>query len=137
MPKIQVLSQTDVRSWNAINVAQAVISAQIIGAYIHDVTTDTGYVESDESNRHPFPVDIPYGHVIYSNISTRNTGDVTLNMRVTIELYDPDGILRASKIGSIYTVNPGIALTSPQIPNTMLDKVGTWVLHGILEAELA
>lgn len=135
--KVGTLTQVDERSWNAIEVAAPDIAAQIVGAYLHDVTTDTGYVESDPSDRHPFPVDIPHGHIIYANILTDNIGDVALKMRVLIELIDPDGIVRHSLWTGTFTVSPGGSMASRSIPHTELDRAGTWVLRGVIEGEPA
>ena len=134
---VTLISDLDERSWNAISVEAAPIEATIIGAYIHDVTTNTGYVESDQSNRHPFPITLPLGHVIYGNISTKNTGLAPVRMRVLIELIDPDGIVRHSIWTSFNTVNPGVSMASAQVPQTTLNKLGTWILHGVIEGEPA
>lgn len=112
------------------------MNAQFTGAYLHDVTTDTGYVESDLSGRHPFPVSIPYGHTVYGNLLARNVGDTPVKMRILAEVIDPDGVIRHSLWTSISTVNPEVFMASAQFPHTMLDKAATWVLRGVIEDDL-
>jgi hypothetical protein len=125
----------DERTHNAIYISEPAIDGWIYGAVVYDETTGEDFIYSEKSGRNPFPVQIPYGHLISVSVSAENTGDSPQKMKLTVELVDPDGLVRADKSQS-GTLSPGTVMTSRRTPNLMPDKFGTWLIHAILEAEL-
>lgn len=124
----------DEQSWNAISVEAAEVAGEIFGVNIFDYTT----VESFGSLQFPI-LSIPLGHTVYAGAGGRNTGNADLIMTLTIQLMDPDGIVRSE---AVYTPDRIIVPADYFFENTSdskvtLDKAGTWVLYIKLEAELA
>ncbi len=130
--KVAALTQVDERSWNAISVEAAEVAGEITGASVQDWTDQKQWWDDY------FPVNIPFGHDVYVRVSFKNTGNVDVNFRVTIQVIDPDGIVATERV---YVPAP-----PPFVPGEgstcmcdklTIDKAGTWVIHATLEAELA
>lgn len=120
----------DERSWDAINVEAVEVGGQIVNAFVRDDTTGELYLSGD------FPVSIPLEHLIRTHFSFANTGEAPQNMKSTVQLIDPDGTVRATKELTQY-VDPGWQKASPRTDPVELDKAGIWIIHALLEAELA
>jgi hypothetical protein len=142
MPKLNIQTlianpaTMDEETWNAIEVAQVALEGWIWGIFVVNETTGEEFIYSEKSDRNPFPIEIPYDHVVYIYANGENTGTIAQDMTFTVELIDPDGIVRASKYSNHYGVSPGTLFGSGFTPSVSLDKSGMWIIHAILEAEL-
>ena len=130
------MPQVDEITLNAINITAPTVAGWIFGAEVIDCTTDDRFIYSEKSGRNPFPVQIPYGHTISVSVLAEHTGTASQKMILKVELIDPDGIVRASRSAS-GTLSPGTQISSGNTPIILPNKFGTWMIHGILEAELA
>lgn len=128
------LTEVDEKTLAAIQIETPTVAGWIFGAVVYNVTTGEDFIYSEKSGRDPFPVQIPHGHTISVSASAENTGTERQRMVLTVELIDPDGILRSSKSAS-GTISPGTVMTSGRIPDFTPDKTGTWKIHALLEAE--
>lgn len=128
--RIMAASVVDTRDYDAVDVGQVPVAGEISGAHFVHVETDEDHVSRN------FPINIPLGDHIYCDVSGKNTGTAPQWMRCTVELYDPDGILRGTNEAH-GDVNPGTSMSSGITPHVTLDKEGTWIIRGILEAEPA
>jgi hypothetical protein len=115
-------------------VRNQVAAGWIFGIDIYDETTGGGFVYSEKSGRNPFPVTIPYDHNIAVSALAENTGDVPQWMQLTIELIDPEGIVRRIASADYYDVSPSTQLTSGKTDSILPDKPGMWIIHALLEA---
>jgi hypothetical protein len=125
--------KVDEQRWNsAIYVAQgAIVDGAITGVSVQDFTEGRWYFADD------FPAEIPYDHIIYIHVSFENTGNVDVWFRVTVQLIEPDGniIEKVCEPGAPPFV-PGEGSTCG--PGYIrLDKVGTYDIYALLEAEEA
>ena len=134
--RIASLLVADENTWNAINIAEPSVEGWIFGADVYDITTGEDFIYSEKSGRNPFPVQIPYGHTISVAALCENTGSGNQHMVLTVELIDPDGIVRSSHSAS-GTLPPEAQMSSGNTPNIVPDKYGTWMIHALLEAEPA
>jgi hypothetical protein len=133
-----ILTQVaDEKFLNAINVSQAVVSGWLFGAVVYNQTTGEDFIYSEKSGRDPFPVVIPSGHGVQVSVSAENTGDANQEQWLTVELIDPDGIVRATRTAHASSVSPESVMSSGNTPTVVLDKAGLWQIHGVLEAEIA
>jgi hypothetical protein len=126
----------DEKILDAIQIAEPTVDGWIFGVDVVDVTTDEDFIYSEKSGRNPFPVQIPYGHTIHVSALCENTGSGSQYMILTVELIDPDGIVRSSH-SAHGTLSPGTQMSSDNTPDILPDKYGTWVIHALLEAEPA
>lgn len=132
--KVGTLTQVDEGSWAAFIVEAAEVAGEIGGATLHDWTAGELWADSN------FPVSIPFGQEVYFGVHARNTGVVDQIMTLTIQLKDPDGIVRAE---TVYTpapppIAPGESFSKQTYSDRVtIDKAGTWTLYIKLEAELA
>jgi hypothetical protein len=134
--KYGTLNVVDEKTLAAFHIETPTVSGWIFGAVVYDVTDDKDYIYSEKSGRNPFPVQIPRDHVISVSVSADNTGSESQRMTLTVELVDPDGIVRGSRSASA-VLSPGTTISSGRTPNFEPDKAGTWKIHAVLEAELA
>lgn len=121
----------------AILITTPAIAGWIFGIDVYDETTGEDFIYSEKSGRNPFPVEIPYNHVITISALAENTGDAPQWMQLTVELIDPEGIVRKIASADYDDVSPGTSLTSGKTDPIVPDKDGMWVIHAVLEAELA
>jgi len=131
--KVGTLTQVDQETWNAIIVEAPEVAGIISGVNIWDHTIQESWGYWD------FPVSIPLGHEVYAAACGRNKGTGNQIMTLTMQLSDPDGIIRSQ---SVYTTPAPIVPDDYFCDNTfddrcVLDKAGTWVLYIKLEAALA
>jgi len=128
------------KSWNAINVSQAVGDMAFGSCQLIDETTDERWV-ARQGESSDWPINIPYGHLVGASFLCENSGDVPLDVFVYIALIDPDGITRAFDWNPRGTIpnrlNPGVGYYSNYIGGVQLDKNGLWVIYGRLEYDVA
>jgi len=143
MPLIQSVitaPATVERTWQAINVSQAVGDMEFGSCQLIDETTDERWV-ARQGEPSDWPIYIPYGHLIGASFLCANSGDVPLDVFVYIELIDPEGIVRASAWNPRGTIpirlSPGVNYNSEYIGGVQLDKIGLWLIYGRLEYEVA
>lgn len=121
----------DEKQWAAIIVEEGPPpppTGQILAALVRDDTTGDLYLSDD------FPVNLPIGHLVRVHFTFQNTGGSPQNMTSTVELIDPDGIVRATAASTQY-IDPGWQKASPRTEPVELDKEGTWAIHALLEAD--
>ena len=102
-------------------------TGRIHEAYVYDYTTRKTHHSRD------FPVAIPPGHRVIAIAGGVNTSGKTLLLRMTVELRDPTGVIRAS-MSNTRSVGHGRAIWSFwSVPIVPLDGEGTWLVTGRLE----
>jgi hypothetical protein len=145
MPRIQLLNQIGAQykqenTWDAINVIQAVGEMSFGSCQLVDETTGERWV-ARAGEPSPFPINIPFGHLVGTSFLCSNTGDVPVKVFVYIAIIDPSGTKRAeawNPSGSIpQTVNPGVGYYSQYIGGVQLDRTGLWKIYGRLEYDVA
>lgn len=127
---------TDEKTLQAIRIGEPAVAGWLYGIVVYDVTEGVDFIYSEKSERDPFPIDLPYGHVVSISGSAENTGDIEQNMICTLELIDPDGIVRGT-VSKSSKVSPGVVFSTSRMDDIMPDKYGMWLIHGVLEAEPA
>ena len=121
--------------WDAINVIMGNPDMSFHGATVYNQTTGT-----DHHSRDGFPVDIAWGDIVAVSYSTKNTGDVTLKVRLYIEFLDPAGSVLWSgwePSSGYFTVNPGVFMASKKTAYFTLNMEGVWQIYGLIDFELA
>ena len=102
-------------------------TGRIHEAYVHDYTTGKTHRSRD------FPVSMSLGHRVIAIAGGVNTSGKTLLLRMTVELRDPAGVIRAS-MSNTESVDHGRAIWSFwSVPIVPLDREGTWLVTGRLE----
>ncbi|GAH56400.1 unnamed protein product, partial [marine sediment metagenome] len=78
---------TDEQTWSpAFTVEEGpVVDGEITRVSVQDFTAGIHYFEDY------FPFTIPYDHIIYIHVGFKNTGNVDVWFRVTVQLIEPDG----------------------------------------------
>lgn len=140
MINLNIAQQTvDEKTLSAIEVGQIQqeVAGWIFGVVVYNETTGEDYIYSEESGRNPFPVAIPAGDAISISASARNMGDGPQWMQLTVELIDPDGLIRRTVTEHTSSISPGVAFTSGKTSQITTDKTGTWLIHALLEADAA
>jgi len=115
------------RTFDAVRVVVPVPkTGEIDEAWIYHVERRATYSSAD------FPVEIPKGDRIAVNIRGKNTSEIALQLKITVELRDPDGIVRQKRDFTRWT-GAGLTIESDWTLYQVLDKPGTWVIFGRLE----
>jgi len=92
------------------------------------------YPNSQNELATDFPADLPLGMRVQCSVTFCNDSDVEVIIRTTMEIIDPDGMVRASS-------SPGFLTDAgwcqerrvPSSAKVTLDKAGIWQLHAVLE----
>jgi len=113
------------RAFDAVRVAVPK-TGEIDEAWIYHVEKRATYTSAD------FPVDIPKGNRIAVKVRGKNTSEIALRLKITVELRDPDGIVRQKRDFTRWT-GAGLTIESDWTLHQVLDKYGTWVIFGRLE----
>ena len=95
--------------------------------FVRDYTTGRTYNPGD------FPVAIPAGHEVAARVVGENTSGRTLLLRITVELRDPAGRVRASRSNVASVDHENFIWSYQSVPVVQLDKGGTWLITGRLE----
>ena len=120
-PRIAATTLDD-RSWNAFQVS-GIIDGEIVSCIL-DVNS-TLYLPGD------FPVEVLLGDEVRAHFTYRNIGDISAQFYYYTEILDPDGMQRAYAEGN-NPCNPGVQKASFRTGYIVIDKGGTWVVHGLL-----
>lgn len=102
------------------------ISGYLFGPQVYDATTGENFFLSD------LPVGIDGGHKVLAVVYWKNDGSEAVVFTTTLELVDPDGVVRASYTDT-RPLDPGQG-NGCQTPDVTLDKEGTWKIYAALEA---
>lgn len=129
MPSIA--TTTDM-TWEAISVGAPTADIKWGGLFFTDVTANKNY-----QSRDGLPFEIPYGHTVFGNYSIENIGDVSVAIKLLIEIIDPDDVVVVSKWTSRFTVPPGSHMSSQSTGQFFLGKMGLWLVHGVADFDIA
>jgi len=94
--------------------------------YVYDSYTDVIHSQVD------FPLEIPMFESAWVAAVGRNTSDITLHLKLSAKLIDPDGVERGYTFVS-RNVLPGRLMGTPWSNEVKLDKEGTWKIIVRLE----
>ena len=125
----------DEKTWDAMDVAAPVLAGHLSDPAVGDCTNPESIVWYFEGD---FPVSLDIGTPIVCSVIGHNDSNVTIRMTLTLEIVDPDGVVRAT-ISPTRSVELG-GQEERQVPYSpdvvVLDKAGIWKFHTMLEGEV-
>ena len=102
-------------------------TGRIFASFVHDFTAGRTYHSRD------FPVAIPAEHEVAALAGGQNTSGRTLSLRMTVELRDPAGRVRASRSNAASVDHGRVIWSLWSTPRVRLDREGTWSVTARLE----